>query len=96
MDADKAPVMDQKLNKARKDDERPTTLKAAKDGKMYLPRGDYKVVYEFDPKGKKEERVQAASMIIKAGRVWKRWTTSKIGWKEDDHDDRTKEKVNNN
>ncbi len=27
-------------------------------------------VYEFDPKGKKEERVQAASMIIKAGRVW--------------------------
>lgn len=27
-------------------------------------------VYEFDPKGKKEERVQAASMIIKAERVW--------------------------
>ena len=27
-------------------------------------------LYEFDPKGKKEERLQAASMIIKAGRVW--------------------------
>jgi phage terminase large subunit-like protein len=27
-------------------------------------------LYEFDPKGKKAERLQAASMIIKAGRVW--------------------------
>jgi len=50
MDADKASVMDQKLNKSRKDDERPTTLKAAKDGKMYLPRGDYKVVLSKDGK----------------------------------------------
>lgn len=50
MDADKASVMEQKLNKSRKDDERPTTLKAAKDGKMYLPRGDYKVVMSKDGK----------------------------------------------
>jgi hypothetical protein len=50
MDADKASMMDQKLNKSRKDDERPTTLKTAKDGKMYLPRGDYKVVLSKDGK----------------------------------------------
>lgn len=50
MDKDKLSVVEQKLNKSRKDDERPITLKSAQDGKMYLPRGDYKVVLSKDGK----------------------------------------------
>lgn len=50
MDKDKISVMEPKLNKSRKDDERPITLKPAQDGKMYLPRGDYKVVLSKDGK----------------------------------------------
>jgi len=50
MDPAKAGDMEQKLNKTRKDDERPIVLKAAKDGKLYLPKGEYKVLMSKDGK----------------------------------------------
>jgi photosystem II stability/assembly factor-like uncharacterized protein len=50
MDAAQASTLEQKLNKSRKEDERPSVLKAAKDGKMYLPRGEYKVLMSKDGK----------------------------------------------
>ena len=50
MDPAKATDIEAKLNKTLKDDERPIKLKAAKDGKMYLPRGEYKVLMSKDGK----------------------------------------------
>jgi photosystem II stability/assembly factor-like uncharacterized protein len=50
MNTDLATAMEQKLNKARKEDDKPIMVKTAKDGKLYLPRGDYKVVFSKDGK----------------------------------------------
>ena len=48
MDATKASIIENQVNAKLKDDEKPLSLKPAKNGKMYLYRGSYKVVISKD------------------------------------------------
>lgn len=50
MDAAKAGDLEKKLNEKRKEEDKPITVKAAKNGKIYLPRGNYKWLATKDGK----------------------------------------------